>query len=154
VDLFVGWRYERSVLAEVPHAGHRSTDVTRDDARPPWRVVVRGACRDLVLPVVVTAAVALALVPVPRPLAWLALLGLAAALGAVTRAMGGTAAVAAGLLYMTAHGRPRVAAVVTDQSTIRLSFLLGLLGAIAAALVNWQVQQRRAHVPLRWEHQR
>jgi hypothetical protein len=117
-------------------------------------VIAREACRDLVVPIVVTALVAFALIPIPRALAWLALLGVAAALGAVSRAMGVTSAVAAGLFYMTAHGRPRFATVITDQWTIRLSFLLGLLGALGAALVHWGVQQGRAVVPPRTEHER
>jgi hypothetical protein len=47
------------------------------------------------------------------------------------------------MLYMTVHGRPRFATVITDQWTIRLSFILGMLGAAAAAFVDWRARTRQ-----------
>jgi hypothetical protein len=34
------------------------------------------------------------------------------------------------MLYMSAHGRPRFAATITDQATIRVSVLLGVGGQL------------------------
>jgi hypothetical protein len=114
-----------------------------------WRDVARatlGLVRDYVTPVVLTSAVAVASIPAPGWVAWGALLVVAAALGAVSRSMGVTAATASALLYMTARGRHPFAATITDPWAIRLGFLLGVLGAAGAAATSWWVCDRqRAH---------
>jgi hypothetical protein len=100
------------------------------------------AGRDLVLAAVFTVAVALALVAAPRTVAWPILLALAIAMGGlVSRTAGLTAAVAGGLLYMWAHGQPRFSSTITDQTAIRLGFLLIALGAAA---VTWAHGKRTA----------
>jgi hypothetical protein len=98
--------------------------------------------RDFVVPALVVAAAAFALVPAPRWAAWMALLALPALVARrSTRSAGMTAAATAGMLYLAAHGRPRFATTVTDQLTIRLSFLLCILGAVGAATASWQRQR-------------
>jgi hypothetical protein len=88
----------------------------------------------------VSVAVALALLPAPRAIAWAVLLFVPAALAVhVSRAAGGTAATTVAFAYMIIHGQPRFAIVVTDQWTIRGSFLLGIvsfLGTFAAGRAN------------------
>jgi hypothetical protein len=131
------------VLADARHAVDGS-------GPPPVGLATRlrsgalAAGRDLLVPVVTATTVALALIPLPRLVAWGALLGLAAAFGRITRTMGMTAAAASCLLFMALHGRPRFATEVTDPWTIRLSFLLGILGASAAALTSWHAGRTRA----------
>jgi hypothetical protein len=98
--------------------------------------------RDFVVPALVVAAAAFALVPAPRWAAWTALVTLPALVASrSTRSAGMTAAATAGMLYLVAHGRPRFATTVTDQLTIRMSFLLGILGAVSAATASWQRQR-------------
>jgi hypothetical protein len=75
-------------------------------------------------------------------IAWVALLLLSTTLGLIARPIGVTAAAASAMLFMTVHGRPRFASTITDVWTIRASFLLGILGAIAAAATSWSASQR------------
>lgn len=78
------------------------------------------------------ALLALALVPAPRFVAWLALLFASIALGRwVGRQPGVAAAITSGYFYLVAHGRPRFDMHVTDRLTIRMAFALGALGALA-----------------------
>jgi hypothetical protein len=97
------------------------------------RLEVRLVARDFVLPATVVALVAVALIPLPRPFAWLTLsvvpFVLASHLG---RASGITGAVTSVVLLLWAHGDPRFTTTVTNQSTIRWAFLLGLAGVFAA----------------------
>jgi hypothetical protein len=87
------------------------------------------------------SAVALALIPATRIVAWIALLALPAGFGHLRgRAAGFHAASAAFLMYMLVHGRPRFAFTVTDQLTIRASFMLGMLGLAAALLADWNAR--------------
>jgi hypothetical protein len=58
--------------------------------------------------------------------------------------MGVTAAVVSAMLFMTAHGRPRFASTITDAWTIRSAFLLGILGAFAAATASWRTHERQS----------
>jgi hypothetical protein len=93
--------------------------------------------RDLALPVAATTFAAILLLPAPPVVAWYALLAVPAILGSrVGRRCGFAAACAAGLLYLWAFNRPRFAAAVTDHSTIRLGFLLGIAGALGAYLAD------------------
>jgi hypothetical protein len=103
--------------------------------------------RDFVLPAVLTTAAACLLIPAPRPFAWLFLLAVTAAWGAVSRPAGVTAAASAALLYMVAHGEPRFVATVTDQWAIRYGFLLGILGAVAACGVSYYLRERSGPAP-------
>jgi hypothetical protein len=98
--------------------------------------------RDFVAPALGASAAAFALVPAPRWAAWIALVVLPALVARVsTRSAGMTAAATAGMLYLVAHGRPRFVTTVTDQLTIRMSFLLGILGAAGVAMASWQRQR-------------
>jgi hypothetical protein len=101
------------------------------------RAVAHDLARDFIGPATIAATVALALVPAPRWAAWAVLAALPPLVASrVTRSAGFTAAVTAGMLYLVAHGRPRFTTVVTDQLTIRMSFILaavGAAGALAAA---------------------
>ena len=100
-------------------------------------------CREMLVPATVTSLAAVALVVAPRWFAWTALLALPAAFAwVVSRSAGIVAALSAATLYLLAHGRPRFASTVTDPLTIRLAFLLGLLGAGAAVLADWRRCQR------------
>jgi hypothetical protein len=109
---------------------------TRRALRAELRLVVY---RDLILPVVATSVLAFTLLPAPRFIAWLALLCVPAMFGYLaSRACGLTAAAAAALLYLWAYGHPRFATTITDPWTIRVAFLLGLLGALAAAIGSWR----------------
>jgi hypothetical protein len=102
--------------------------------------------RDLVVPVLAAGALAFALIPAGRLVAWFGLLVLVAGLGRVLgRAAGITAAVTAGLLHLIVHGQPRFATTITDPWTIRLGFLLGILGVLAAALAGRQPARSRRH---------
>ena len=98
---------------------------------------------DLLVPTVVACSAAFALIPVGSAIAWFGLLAMAGALGRIAgRGCGTTAAITAGLLYMWAHGHPRFASTITDQWAIRFGFLLGALGAVAAALADWHRRRR------------
>jgi hypothetical protein len=88
---------------------------------------------EVVLACVLVAALAIALVPTPRFIAWPVLLVAPALLGhRLGRAPGVVAAITAAYLYLSVHGRPRFEMHVTDRLTIRMSFALGVLGALAA----------------------
>jgi hypothetical protein len=109
--------------------------------------------RDLLAPIALAAAVALAFLPAPRAIAWVALLLLSTTLGLIARPMGVTAAVASAMLFMTVHDGPRFASTITDAWTIRASFLLGVLGAMtAAATSSWAHRAQRAKAHSRVEH--
>jgi hypothetical protein len=89
--------------------------------------------RDVLLPAAIVTSAALATIPLPRALAWFALLLIPGVLGHhVTKSCGLTAAVTSCLMYLWAHGDPRFALTITDQWTIRCAFLLGILGAVGA----------------------
>lgn len=81
--------------------------------------------------------VGLMLVPAGRPFAYV---GLLTAVWLVARRggwdFGRTGAMAAALVYLWAHGRPRFEPTVTDQLTIRSSLVLLLLGLAAAWLAD------------------
>jgi K+-sensing histidine kinase KdpD len=115
---------------------------------------VRSAVTDVLwemcLPVAATGVVAFVLIPFGRPLAWLVLLAVVTGLGwLLGRFAGYIAAGVAGLSYLWVHGEPRFARVVTDQGTIRLGFLLGIVGAIAATLADWRQKVRSGRRPAR-----
>jgi hypothetical protein len=103
--------------------------------------------RDLALPIVVTSALALTLIPVPRAIAWFVLLAVPALLGhSVSRTAGITAAGCAGMLFMWAHGRPRFASTVTDPSIVRASFLLVVAGVAVTFVARWWRDPRTVKV--------
>jgi hypothetical protein len=107
--------------------------------------LLRFVARDLALPIAATTVAALALVPLPRLVAWVALLLLPGLLGYhVARPCGITAAVTSTVLFLWAHGDPRFASTVTDPWTIRCSFFLGILGALGACAGDWRYRQHLA----------
>jgi hypothetical protein len=115
--------------------GHRSSAV--DDADASLAATPGSLVREVLAPVAIVFVGGLALVPAGRPLAWLGLLAVVAVLGRVAgRTAGLTAAGSAVIVYMWAHGAPRFAGRVTDPSTIRLAFVLGVLGSVAALLAD------------------
>jgi hypothetical protein len=99
----------------------------------------------VLLPIVLTTLVAFASLPAPRYVAWVALFAVTAEIGRrVSRSAGMFSAAIASLAYMFAHGRPRFASTVTDQLTIRASFLLGILGVTAAVVADWRAHRAPA----------
>jgi hypothetical protein len=100
--------------------------------------------RDTIIPVSVTTAAALVLLPAPRVVAWTALLLVATAIGwRAGSAPGVVSAVTACFSYLFAHGRPRFASTISDPVTIRAGFVLGILGAVCAVAADWRA--RTAH---------
>jgi hypothetical protein len=129
--------------AERPAAGGTTPrPAATDVARPAYRLhgllfTLALAKREVVLPVAVIAAAALVLIPTSRAFAWLALLAISTAVGwRVGRSPGIVAAATAALAYMFVHGQPRFASTITDELTIRASFILGILGAAGAAVAD------------------
>jgi hypothetical protein len=111
------------------------------------RTVATGlvSVRDLAAPILVTSALALTLIPVPRAIAWVVLLMVPAVLGhSLSRTAGITAAGCAGMLFMWAHGRPRFASTVTDASIVRASFSLVVAGVAVAFFARWWHDARTA----------
>jgi hypothetical protein len=74
--------------------------------------------------------------------AWVCLVLLAGVFGRTSRIGGLCAAAAAGLVFLWAHSHPRFAATVSDVATIRLSFLLGGVAAVAALITSRLAQDR------------
>jgi hypothetical protein len=104
--------------------------------------------RDVALPTAIMTVAALAMVPFQRLVVWLALLLLPGVLAYhVARPCGITAAAVSALLYAWAHGNPRFSSTVTDQWTIRWSFLLGMLGVLGACVADWYWREKLASVP-------
>jgi hypothetical protein len=98
---------------------------------------------EIVLLSAFVALLALALVFTPRYFAWTALVVAPALLERrLGRTPGVVAAITAAYLYLFAHGRPRFEMHVTDRGTIRMSFALGFLGALAALANTRRPAQR------------
>jgi MFS family permease len=142
----VGWRAIFHVRVPLALLALGAALLALPAASAPRAAKLVGAADLLRAPVLAAGALAFALIPAGRLVAWFGLLVLVAGLGRVLgRAAGITAAVTAGLLHLIVHGQPRFATTITDPWTIRLGFLLGILGVLAAALAGRQPARSRRH---------
>jgi hypothetical protein len=110
-----------------------------------WRDLATDLRRDVLPATAATAATAVlafGLIVVPRLVAWPVLLASVVAYAVRSRVQGIAAAVTASMLFMLVHGRPRFATVVSDAMTIRLSFALGVTGAVVAIVLDRVVLDR------------
>jgi hypothetical protein len=138
-------RWTSGFIAGTTEAMDEYDDTNGRGRSVPTSVTGLASVRDLALPILVTSALALTLIPVPRAIAWIVLLAVPAVLGhSVSRTAGITAAGCAGMLFMWAHGRPRFASTVTDPSILRASFLLVVAGVAVTFVARWWRDTRDA----------